>query len=95
MARFNGVRQGLAVWVWTIVIAIVVAGVSIASGIQGDILDGLLNALRLIPVSESLLTIAGIITAVVVAVVSFGGAVLGGVAGVRYHRRVDGAALDV
>jgi hypothetical protein len=94
MARFNGVRQGFAVWVWTIVIAIVVAGIIVALGIQDDILDRLLNAFRLIPVSEGLLTIAGIVTAVVVAVVSFGGAVLGGVVGVRYHRRVDDAGLD-
>ena len=27
MARFNGARQGLAVWVWALVIAAVVAGV--------------------------------------------------------------------
>jgi hypothetical protein len=94
MARFNGVRQGFAVWVWTIVIAIVVAGISVALGIQDDILDRLLYAFRLIPVPEGVLTIAGIITAAVVAVVSFGGGVLGGVVGVRYHRRVDGAGLD-
>jgi hypothetical protein len=94
MSRFNGVRQGFAVWVWTIVIAIVVAGISVALGNQDDILDWLVNAFRLLPVSQGVLTIAAITTAVVVAVVSFGGAVLGGVVGVRYHRRVDSAGLD-
>jgi hypothetical protein len=94
MSRFNGVRQGLAVWLWTIVIAIALAGISVALGIQNDLLDRLLNAFRLIPVSEGVMVMAGIITAVVVAVVSFGGAILGGVVGVRYHRRVDGAGLD-
>lgn len=94
MARFNGVRQGVAVWVWTIVVAMVVAGIIVASGTQGDILDRLLDAFRLIPVSEDMLTIAGITAVVSAAVASFAGAVLGGVIGVRYHRRVDDAGLD-
>jgi hypothetical protein len=93
MARFNGVRQGFAVWVWALVIAIVVALVSVALGSQYDIL-GQLNAFPRIPVSEGVLTIAGIITAVVVGVASLGGAIFGSVIGVRYHRRVDRAGLD-
>jgi hypothetical protein len=93
MARFNGVRQGFAVWVWALVIAIVVALVSVVLGSQYDIL-GRLNAFPRIPVSEGVLTIAGIITAVVVAVASLGGAILGGVAGTRFHRRVDRVGLD-
>lgn len=93
MARFNGVRQGFAVWVWALAIAIVVALVSVVLGSQYDIL-GRLNAFPRIPVSEGVLTIAGIITAVVVAIASLGGAILGGVVGVRYHRRVDRAGLD-
>lgn len=93
MARFNGVRQGLAVWVWALVMAIVVALVSVGLGSQYDIL-GDLNAFPRFPVSDGVLTLAGVITAVVVAVASLGGAVLGGVVGVRYHRRVDHAGLD-
>ena len=93
MARFNGVRQGFAVWLWALVIAIVVALVSVALGSQYDIL-GQLNAFPRIPVSEGVLTIAGIITAVVVGVASLGGAIFGSVIGVRYHRRVDRAGLD-
>jgi hypothetical protein len=93
MARFSGVAQGLAVWVWALVIAIVVALVSVALGSQYDI-PGQLNAFPRIPVPEGVLMIAGIITAVVVAVASLGGAVVGGVIGVRYHRRVDRVGLD-
>ena len=93
MARFNGVRQGLAVWVWAIVIAIVVALASVALGSQYDVL-GNLNAFPRIPVSEGTLTVAGIVTAVVVAIASLGGAILGGVVGVRYHRRVDRVGLE-
>ncbi|MBT2499312.1 hypothetical protein J7E25_09395 [Agromyces sp. ISL-38] len=93
MARFNGVRQGLAVWVWSLVIAIVVALVSVVLGSQYDVL-GELNTFPRIPVSEGVLTIAGSITAVVVAVASLGGAILGAVIGVRYHRRVDRVGFD-
>ena len=48
-----------------------------------------MDAFPRLPVPEGMLTIAIIIAAVVVAVVSVGGAILGGVVGVRYHRRVD------
>ncbi len=93
MARFSGVLQGLAVWLWAIVIAIAAAGVGLLLRTLYDVpVD--LDAFPRIPVPEDALTIAGIITAVVVAVVSLGGALLGGVVGVRYHRRVDRVGLD-
>ncbi|WP_332678560.1 MFS transporter [Brevundimonas sp.] len=65
MARFDGLRQGLAVWVWALVIAIVVALVSVVLGSQYDVLVDL-NAFPRIPVSEGELTLAGIVTAVIV-----------------------------
>ena len=92
MARFNGVRQGLAVWVWTIAIAIVAAVLAFMFG-RFDAPTGQ-DLLQRIPVPEGTLTIAGIVTAVVVAVASLGGAILGGVVGVRYHRRVDRVGLE-
>lgn len=92
MARFNGVKQGIAVWVWAIVIAIVVAVLTALAGTQFDIL-GSLNSFPRIPVSEGELTLAGVITVIVVAVASLGGAILGGAAGTRYHRKVDRAGL--
>lgn len=92
MARFNGVRQGVAVWVWALVIAVVVALLTLAAGSQFDIL-GDVDAFPRIPVSEGEMTIASIITAIVVAIASLGGAILGGVAGTRYHRKVDAAGV--
>ena len=92
MARFNGVKQGIAVWVWAVVIAIVVAALGLLVGDQFDVLANL-NAFPRIPVSEGDLTVAGIITAIVVALASLGGAILGGIAGTNYHRRVDRAGL--
>lgn len=94
MARFNGVRQGIAVWVWALVVAVVVALLTLAAGTQFNVL-GDLDAFPRIPLSEGELTTAGIITAIVVAIASLGGAILGGVAGTRYHRKVDSAGVVV
>jgi heme/copper-type cytochrome/quinol oxidase subunit 2 len=92
MARFNGVKQGLAVWVWAVVIAIVVAVLGLLVGDQFDVLANL-NAFPRIPVSEGELTVTGIVTAILVALASLGGAILGGKAGTHYHRKVDRAGL--
>jgi hypothetical protein len=92
MARFSGIRQGVAVWVWAIVIAIIVALLGLLAGARFDILVDL-NAFPRLPLSEGELTTAGIITAVVLAIASLGGAMLGGMAGTRYHRRVDLAGV--
>lgn len=92
MARFDGLKQGFAVWLWAIIIAIVVAVLSAIAGAQFNIL-GNLNSFPRIPVNEGDLTVAGIITAIVVALISLGGALLGGLAGMRYHRKVDRVGL--
>ena len=92
MARFSGAKQGLAVWIWAIAIAIVVAIVAAVAGSQFNVL-GQLNSFPRIPVDEGTLTTTGIVTAIVVALVSLGGAVLGGIGGMRYHRRVDRVGL--
>jgi hypothetical protein len=88
MARFSGLRQGVAVWIWAVIIAVVVAVLSLILGSQYNIL-GNLNSFPRIPLDEGSLTLTGVITTVVVAVVSLIGAILGGLAGMHYHRRVD------
>lgn len=92
MARFNGAKQGAAVWVWAIVIAIVLAIVGAVAGSQYDVLAST-GALPRIPVNEGDLTTAGIIAAVLALLVSLAGAVLGGMAGTNYHRKVDEAGF--
>ena len=92
MARFDGAKQGIAVWLWAVVIAVVVAVLSLILGSQYNIL-GNLNSFPRIPLGEGSVTLTGIITAIVVALVSLGGAVLGGISGMRYHRRVDRVGL--
>jgi hypothetical protein len=92
MARFNGLRQGVAVWLWAVVAAIVVALVVAGAGARYNVLANL-NLPR-IPINEGTLTTAGVITALGIAAAALGGAMLGGLAGMRFHRRVDRAGLD-
>lgn len=95
MARFNGAKQGVAVWLWALVVAIVVAVLSAVAGSRFDVLAQL-NSFPRIPVSEGALTSTGIIALVVVLVVlvvTLAGAVLGGLAGMRFHGKVDEAGL--
>ncbi|WP_374970391.1 hypothetical protein [Terrabacter sp. BE26] len=94
MARFDGAKQGLAVWLWAVVIALVVAGLAAVAGSKYDVLSQL-NSFPRIPVDGGTLSKGGIIALVVVAVASLLGALLGGLAGMHYHRKVDRAALDV
>ncbi len=93
MARFNGMKQGIAVWVWTIAIAIVVAGLIALAGAQVDVL-GSIGGLPQLPISGQALTTAAILSAVAALVVSLIGAILGGLAGMRYHRKIDRAGFE-
>jgi hypothetical protein len=92
MARFDGVKQGVAVWVWALVIAIVLAVLGTVAGSEYNVLAQL-NSFPRIPVSEGDLTTGGIIALVAVLAASLLGAVLGGLAGMRFHRRVDKTGL--
>ncbi|WP_153392871.1 hypothetical protein [Ornithinicoccus halotolerans] len=92
MARFDGAKQGLAVWLWALIIAIIVALLGLLLGQEFDVYAQL-NAFPRIPLSEGELTTSGIIAAVAIALVSLIGAILGGIAGMRFHRKVDSAGL--
>jgi hypothetical protein len=93
MARFSGAKQGLAVWLWALVVAAVAAAAGSVAGVAFDALAAL-GALPPIPLGDGELTTAGIATAVGALVVSLVGAVLGGLGGMRYHRRVDRAVAE-
>ncbi|TFD26184.1 hypothetical protein E3T49_15925 [Cryobacterium cryoconiti] len=92
MARFSGVKQGIAVWVWAIVIAAVAGIIGVIAGGELNVL-GNLNSLPSIPLNSGDLTAGSIITALVIVLVSLLGAIVGGLAGMRFHRRVDRAVL--
>lgn len=92
MARFNGVRQGVMVWLWAIIVAVLVALLGGVAGQRFNILASV-NSFPRIPVNEGPLSTTGIIAAVVVAAVTLVAAVLGGLAGMHYHRKVDRAGF--
>lgn len=90
MARFNGAKQGLAVWIWAALIAGLVALAAAIAGNRYDVLSQV-NTFPRIPVDAGTLTTGGVIALVVAAVVALLAAVLGGITGMHYHRRIDDA----
>ena len=91
MARFNGIKQGLAVWLWGVLITLLIAAVAAIAGTQYDVFAQF-NLPRL-PVNEGDVTAVGAIAIGAATVASLIGALLGGLAGMRFHRRVDAAGL--
>ena len=92
MARFNGLKQGLGVWLWAVIMAILVGIAGWLAGARFDVLARV-NSFPRLPLNEGTLTTGGIIVALGVVAASLVGAMLGGLAGMRYHRRVDRAGL--
>lgn len=91
MARFNGAKQGLAVWIWAIITIVIIALIGWIAGSQYNILARL-NLPR-IPVDEGTVTSGGLIAAAAAILAALLGAILGGIAGTRYHRRIDRAGF--
>ncbi|MDP9431110.1 MAG: hypothetical protein M3Q47_20605 [Actinomycetota bacterium] len=87
MARFDGIRQGVAVWLIGLIVVVLLAGLGVILGAQYNVLSQL--NLPSIPVSGDTATTAGIIAGVAALLVSLLGAVLGGMLGTRYQRRID------
>ncbi|MHA6615581.1 hypothetical protein [Pseudonocardia sp. DLS-67] len=86
MARFAGARQGVAVWLWTLFVAVAGAvTVTVTGALPGPSVDELVR----LPMGGGVLSAGAAALAVGVLVVTLVGAVLGGLAGMRYHRRVD------
>ncbi len=92
MARFNGVKQGFAVWLWFIVTSALIAAVAAAAGAKYNVLAQL-NLPR-IPVDEGSVTTVGLIAIGAAILAALLGALLGGGLGTRYHRKVDAAGFD-
>ncbi|GAB3302631.1 hypothetical protein GCM10027451_06820 [Geodermatophilus aquaeductus] len=93
MARFDGVRQGVAVWVIGLLVVVVLAVLGAVLGHEYNVLSQL--NLPSIPISGDTLTTAGIIAGIAALLVTLLDAVLGGTLGTRYHRKVDRAGFDV
>jgi hypothetical protein len=92
MARFDGGRQGLRVWLLGLLVTIAAAVAGWVGGSQYNIYEQL-NLPR-IPVDEGDIATGAVITLLVVLVGTLLAAVAGGKAGDRYHARVDALAWD-
>lgn len=92
MARFDGARQGIAVWVIGLLVVIALAVAGLVFGSEYNVLQQL-NLPR-IPIDEGTATTGGIIALVAVLLVTLLGAILGGKLGERFHRKVDRAGFD-
>lgn len=88
MSRFDGARQGFAVWLWALIVAIVVAIVAAVAGAQFDVLSTL-NSFPRWPVNQGNVTGTGIVALLLLLAITLLGAVIGGVAGMRYHRKLE------
>jgi len=91
MARFNGLKQGLAVWLWAVIVSVVLGVLGAVAGSKYNVMDQI--TMPNLGVSTDRFTWTGVLALVVVAVVALLGAILGGLAGMRFHRRVDRIGL--
>lgn len=89
MARFNGAKQGVAVWLWAVIIAVLITIIGLIIGTQLNV-PGNIG----LTINAGDLTMAGIIAVVAAALTALGAAVLGGLTGMRYHRKIDRADYD-
>jgi hypothetical protein len=87
MSRFDGARQGLAVWALGLAVTIVLAVAGALFGAEYNVLERL--DLPRIPVEEGSLTAGAAIALAAVVLVTLVVAMGGGKAGERFHRKVD------
>jgi hypothetical protein len=93
MARFDGWRNGLGVWILAIVMTAALAATAWIAGGDVNPLESL--DLPRVPVEEDEgLTRGGVIALAATAVATLLAAIAGGVAGERFHRAVDDAGSD-
>jgi amino acid transporter len=92
IARFDGARQGLRVWLLGLLVTIAAAVAGWIGGSQYNIYEQL-NLPR-IPVDEGDIATLAIVTLAVVLLGTLVAAIAGGKAGERYHARVDAMAWD-
>jgi MFS family permease len=90
LARFDGARNGFAVWLLGLVITVVLAVAGALFGAKYNVL-GQLNLPR-IPIDEGTLTTGGVIALAAAVLITLIAAIAGGKVGERFHRRVDAAS---
>ena len=89
MSRFDGARQGIGAWLIGILITVAAAVLAVVAGSEYNVVERA-NLPRL-PIGEETLTTGGIIASIAILAGTLLFAALGGIAGARYHRKVDRA----
>jgi amino acid transporter len=85
MSRFDGARQGFAVWALGLIVTLLAVGLGYLFGSQYNILDR-------VNLPTDAATMGGIITALALLIGTLLAAMAGGKMGHRYHNKVDRAA---
>jgi hypothetical protein len=91
MSRFDGARQGIGVWAIGLLITLAAAVLAVIAGSEYNVVERA-NLPRL-PVGTETLTTGGAIASIVILAGTLLFAALGGIAGARYHRKVDHAGF--
>jgi hypothetical protein len=91
MSRFDGARQGLGAWVIGLAVTLLLAIAGALLGAEYNVLERL--DLPALPVGESKLASGGALALALIVVGTLLAALVGGLAGERYHRRVDRAGF--
>ncbi|HEX8103793.1 MAG TPA: hypothetical protein VF533_14350 [Solirubrobacteraceae bacterium] len=87
MSRFDGARNGFAVWLIGLIVTLILAAAAAILGGEYNVLERI--NLPSIPVDGKSLTTGGLIATVAIIVGSILAAIVGGKAGERYHKKVD------
>lgn len=87
LARFDGGRQGIGVWVFGLLVTIIVAVLGAVFGSEYNVLERV--QIPSVPVPTDQLSMGGVITLAAVVVGTILAAFLGGKVGQRYHSKID------
>ncbi|MGW6277146.1 hypothetical protein [Kribbella sp. NPDC055071] len=87
LARFDGGRNGFGVWMISLLIAVIAAGVGAFVNHQYDVLADLDRPN--VNLTDNTLTLGGAIAAAALLLLTLGAAILGGKTGKRYHDKID------
>lgn len=94
LARFDGLKQGLGVWLFALLVAVLLTLLGAVLGAQYNVLDQLQIVPR-IPTDLASLTTGGGIALLLLLIVTVVAAIFGGKAGEAFHRKVDRAGAAV
>jgi hypothetical protein len=92
MSRFDGVRQGFAVWIIGVLVVFVLAAAGAGFGAKYNLLNQL--DLPRIPVDEGTATRGAVVALIAALLITALAAATGGKVGQHYHSRVDRAAMS-